>query len=63
MYNFTLINFVYPNLRCLHCLLLLPLCDGLLSGPGLFVCVDALRPSQQFFSNAGTISCLLGLNR
>ena len=27
-----------------------------------FVCVDALSPSQQFFSHAGTISFLPGLN-
>ena len=37
------------------------------SGPGLhyqilFVCVDALCPSQQFFSHAGMFSCLPGLN-
>ena len=29
----------------------------------LLVCVDASHPSQQFFSNAGTISCLPGFNK
>ena len=28
-----------------------------------FVCVDALRPSQQFFSHVVTFSCLHGLNQ
>ena len=28
-----------------------------------FVCVDALHPSQQFFSHVGTISYLPGLNQ
>ena len=30
--------------------------------PLAFVCVVAFRPRQQFFSHAGTISCLPGLN-
>ena len=30
---------------------------------GGFFCVDALRPSQQFFSHVGMISCLTGFNR
>ena len=29
----------------------------------LFLCFDALYPSQQFFSNVGMISCLPGLNQ
>ena len=29
----------------------------------LFDCVDALRPSQQYFSHVGTISCLSALNQ
>ena len=29
----------------------------------LFVCFDALCPSQQFFSNMGMISCLPGLDQ
>ena len=29
----------------------------------LFVCVNALHPSQQFFSHVRTIPCLLGLNQ
>ena len=29
----------------------------------LFGCVDALHPSQSFFSHVGTISCLPGLNQ
>ena len=29
----------------------------------LFVCVDALHPSQHFFSHVGPFSCLLGLNK
>ena len=29
----------------------------------LFVCVDALRPSQQYFSHVKTISCFPGLNQ
>ena len=28
-----------------------------------FVCVDALRPSQQLFSRVGMFSCLPGLNQ
>ena len=28
----------------------------------LFVCVDGLHSGQQFFSHAGTISCLPGFN-
>ena len=35
---------------------------GILKCVNLFVCVDALSPSQQFFSHVGTISCLPGLN-
>ena len=29
----------------------------------LFVCVDALHPSQQYFSHLGTISCPPGLKQ
>ena len=29
----------------------------------LLVCVDALRPCQQFFSHSMTFSCLSGLNQ
>ena len=29
----------------------------------LFVCVDALRPSQHFFNHVGTITCPPGLNQ
>ena len=29
----------------------------------IFVCFDALHPSQQFFSHVGMISCLPGLNQ
>ena len=28
-----------------------------------FVCVDDLRPSQQFFSHVRTFSCIPGLNQ
>ena len=28
-----------------------------------FVCVDALRPSQQFFSHVGMFYCIPGLNQ
>ena len=31
--------------------------------PILFVCVGALRPSQQMLSHVGTFSFLLGLNQ
>ena len=29
----------------------------------MFVCVDALHPSQQFFSHVGMIPCLPGFNK
>ena len=35
----------------------------LLSEIHLLVCVDALCPSQQFFSHVSMISCLPGLNQ
>ena len=34
----------------------------ILTGNPLFVCVDALHPSQQFLSYVGMISCLPGLS-
>ena len=44
---------------CLHCW---PK-HSFRSHPLCFVCVDALCPSQQFFSHVGMISCLFGLNQ
>ena len=41
----------------------LVLCSKVFTFLNIFFCIDALRPSQQFYSSPETISCLSGLNQ
>ena len=55
---------LYPNMCCIKvCYKGTTVLDSAGNADCLFVCVDALHPSQQFFSHVRTISCLPGLNQ